>query len=84
MDYAINIDNMYFKDFVYAERSTLGRVSGHSQLAGNYNVGDIIDVKLTDNIEYMTTRRSLAEKIQLIYDIDKFKNKVVSIVPVEE
>ncbi|WP_297425820.1 hypothetical protein [Clostridium sp.] len=83
-EYAIKIDNKYFKSFIYAEKSTKGRYGGHFGNAGIYKKGDIIDIELTKEIELTETRRSLAGKIQLIYDIDKFKKKKVSIIPVSE
>lgn len=81
-EYAIKIGNKYFKSFVYSDKNTYGRFTGGATRTGNYETGDIIDIELTKEIELTETRRSLADKIQLIYDIDKFKNKKVSIIPV--
>lgn len=81
-DYAIKIDGKYFKDYVYSDKNTYGRFSGGATNIGNYQTDDIIDLILTDNIEYTTSRRNISEKIKIIYDIEKFKNKKVSIIPV--
>lgn len=82
IEYYIKVGNKYFKDFVYARKSTNDRYGGNFGNAGIYKEGDIIDLELTKDAELTLSRRSLATKIQLIYDLDKFKTKKVSIIPV--
>ena len=82
--YAIKVGSKYFKDFIYADKNTYGRYGGHFGNAGVYNEGDIIDIELTKDPDTTLSKRSIATKIQLIYDIDKFKTKKVSIVPIIE
>jgi hypothetical protein len=83
MEYAIKIGNKYFKEFIYDENiNSKGRFTGGATRIGNYETGDIIDILLTEDIELTLTRRSLADKIQLIYDIDKFKKQKVGIIPI--
>jgi glycine cleavage system H lipoate-binding protein len=84
MEYAIKIEDKYFKSFVYADKNTYGRFTGGATSIGNYQIGDIIDIELTNDVELTETRRSLAERIKLIYDMDKFKDKIISIIPVSE
>lgn len=83
-EYAIKVGSKYFKDFKYADKSTKGRYGGNFGNAGIYKEGDIIDLELTKDVELTLCRRSLVDKIRLIYDIDKFKNKRVSIIPMPE
>ncbi|NFE13309.1 hypothetical protein FDB55_17585 [Clostridium botulinum] len=83
-EYAIKVGNKFFKDFIYYENvNNTGRYSGHWN-GEIYKKGDIVDLALTKEAELTLTKRSLAGKIQLIYDIDKFKKKKVSIIPVNE
>ena len=83
MEYAIKIGDKYFKEFIYDENiNSKGRFTGGATSMGNYGTGDLIDIELTNEIELTLTRRSLADKIQLIYDIDKFKQQQVGIIPV--
>ena len=72
--YAIKIGNRYFKEFVYCEENTKGRYSGHWNREV-YKKGDVIDLEPTKEADLKLTKRSLAGKIQLIYDIPKFKEK---------
>lgn len=81
-EYAIKIGNKYFKEFIYTKQNCQGRYGGHTGNEGVYVQGDIVDIDLTKDIELTLSRRSLGGKIKLIYDIDKFKNKKVSIIPI--
>jgi hypothetical protein len=84
MEYAIKINGKYFKEFIYSDKNTYGRYTGGATNIGNYQSDDIIDIELTEDIQTTFTRRSLADKIQIIYDIDNFKNKETNIIPLKE
>jgi len=81
-EYAIKIGNKYFKEFIYTKQNRKGRYGGNTGNGGVYVQGDIEDIYLTEDIELTLSRRCLGDKIKLIYDIDKFKNKKVSIIPI--
>lgn len=82
--YAIKIGRKYFDSFIYYEKRGKGRYGGNFGNAGIYQYGDIVDIKLTESIEITMVRRELGEKISLIYDIDKFKNSKINIIPIED
>ena len=81
--YAIRIDGRYFKDYVHFDKKTIGRYSGHTALAGTLSEGDIIDVNLTNNIQRTEVARSIGNTISVLYGIEKLKNKMIEIIPIE-
>lgn len=82
--YSIKIDNKYFKEYVYADKNLLGRYAGHGKLGNLIQEGDIVDIKLTDSPERTETKRSISGTIGTIYQIEKFKDKKIEIIPVKE
>lgn len=81
--YAIRIDNKYFKEYVYADKNTIGRYTGHSQLGNVIQEGDIIDLVLTDTPERTETKRSIAGSISTIYQVESMQNKIIEIIPIK-
>jgi len=79
--YAIMIENRYFKDYIYATKKTVDRYAGNTQLGSVITEGDIIGIITTDKPERTEVRRSVANTIAVLYDIENLKNKIIEIIP---
>jgi hypothetical protein len=82
IEYAVKIDSKYFKEYVYAGKTTKGRHSGHTQFGSFIQEGDIIDIITTIEPERTETKRSIGNTIALLYEIENIKNKVIQIIPI--
>lgn len=78
MEYAIKIDEKYFKEYVYATENVSKRFG-----RGRILEGDIVDIVLTDKVERTEVGRSLGNTITTLYTIPKMKGKGIGIVPLE-
>lgn len=81
--YAVKINNKYFKEYVYADKTINGRYAGHTQFGSTVQEGDIIGLILSDVPERTETKRSIGGSISTIYQIEGMQNKVIKIVPVQ-
>ena len=84
MEYTIKVNGKYFKEYIYATKENLHRYAGNTQNGCLVYDGDIVDLILTEDVQYTTTKRNLAEKVRLIYGIDKFKDCTIEIRPYKE
>lgn len=80
--YAIKIDNRYFKDYIYATKKTADRYGGNTQLGSVITEGDIIGIITTGKPERTEVRRSVANTIAVLYDIENLENKIIEIIPI--
>lgn len=77
MEYAIKLENGYFKEYIYADKNVRGRF-GKVIL----NEGDIIGVVVTQGIERTEVGRSIGNTITTLYQIESMRGKKIEIIPV--
>ena len=82
MEYAIKINGMYFKEYIYLDENNKGRYTGHSAMGVLLYGGDVVDIDTTPLIDRTFSRRSVGNTINLLYQIPKLRNSTIKIIPI--
>lgn len=80
MNYAIRINNRYFKEFVYAKEIS-DRYAGNTAIGYRVDGDDIVDIITTDLPERTEVINSVAGTIRMLLSIEKLEGKIIEVIP---
>lgn len=79
MEYAIEIDGEYFKEYVYYHKDNDRGQFGKIRL----QEGDIVDIITTKEVKRTEVKRSIGNTIEILYGIESLRDKEIKIIPIE-